>query len=85
MKTAIDIPECLLDDAIHLSGSRSKREAVVTALSEFKRLHPMRRLVDAFGTCDSLMSTQELERQRSGNGTRGAQEKNVLRQMEHVR
>jgi Arc/MetJ family transcription regulator len=37
MKTTIDIPEKELQDAMELTGARSKREAVVTALTEFNR------------------------------------------------
>ena len=51
MKTTINIPDKLLEDAISFSGSRTKREVVVTALTEFNQRHRMARLVKAFGTC----------------------------------
>jgi hypothetical protein len=65
MKTTVDIPEDLLNDAVSLAGNRSKRETVMAVRSEFTRLRRMRRLVDAFGTCDKLMTVETLERQRS--------------------
>ncbi len=65
MKTTIDIPERLLEDAISFSGSRTKREVVVTALTEFNQRHRMTRLVKAFGTCDRFMTAKELAETRS--------------------
>ena len=37
MKTAIEIPEKELMDAIRFTGAATKREAIVTALKEFNR------------------------------------------------
>ena len=65
MKTTIDIPENLLEDALAFAGSRTKREVVVTALTEFNQRHRMARLVKAFGTCDRFMTAKELEHNRS--------------------
>ena len=65
MKTTIDIPDNLLEDAIAFAGSRTKREVVVTALTEFNQRHRMARLVKAFGTCDRFMTVKELEETRA--------------------
>ena len=66
MKTTIDIPDQLLADAIAFSGIRTKREVVVTALTEFNQRHRMARLGKAFGTCDRFMTAKELEETRAG-------------------
>ena len=65
MKTTIDIPDELLKDAALFSGSHTKREVVVTALTEYNQRHRMQRLVKSFGTCDRLMTAKELEETRS--------------------
>lgn len=64
MKTSIDIPEKELVDAMRFTRARTKREAVVTALADFNRRKRMAELVKYAGTCDSMMSVDELARQR---------------------
>jgi Arc/MetJ family transcription regulator len=64
MKTTIDIPEKELQDAMEFTGARSKREAVVTALTEFNRRRRLERLVEKFGTLDGFMTQEELRRMR---------------------
>jgi hypothetical protein len=64
VKTKIDIPEKELQDDMELTGARSKREAVVTAPSEFDRLRCLERLVEKFGTFDGFMTQEELRRMR---------------------
>ena len=61
MKTTIDIPDELLKEAQDFSGLHTKREVVVTALSEYTQRHRMRRLIQAFGTCDRLVTARDLE------------------------
>jgi hypothetical protein len=64
MKTTIDIPEKELREAMHYTGARSKREAVVTALADFNRRRRLERLVEQFGTFDAFLTQEELQRQR---------------------
>ncbi len=64
MKTTIDIPEKELQDAMELTGARSKREAVVTALAEFNRRRRLELLAEKFGTFDGFMTQEELRRMR---------------------
>ena len=52
MRTTIDIPENELAEAMGFLNTRSRHEAVVTALREFNRRHRMARLVRFSGTCD---------------------------------
>ena len=44
MKTTIDIPEGLLEEAIKYTGAKTKREAVVTAVERFNRLKRLEKL-----------------------------------------
>ncbi len=60
MKTTIDIPERQLADAMKYTGAKTKREAVVGAISEFNRRMRMAELVRHAGTCVDLMSPEEL-------------------------
>lgn len=64
MKTTIDIPEKELQDAMEFTGARSKREAVVTALTDFNRRQRLERLAAQFGTFEGFMSQEELRRMR---------------------
>ena len=64
MKTTIDIPENELSDAIRFTGAKTKREAVVTAISDFNRRRRMAELADYAGTCPDLLTTEELREER---------------------
>ena len=64
MKTTVNIPENELRDAIRFSGAKTKREAVVTAIADFNRRHRMAELVRHAGTCDGLISVEQLQQQR---------------------
>ena len=64
MKTTIDIPEAELREAIQHTGAKTKREAVVIAVSEFNRRRRLQRLVESFGSLDDFMSQEELQRMR---------------------
>ena len=64
MKTTIDIPERELKDAIRLTGARTKREAVVTAIADFNRRRRMAELIQYAGTCPDLLTVAELRAQR---------------------
>ena len=46
------------------TGARTKREAVVIALTEFNRRRRLQRLAATFGTLDELMTQEELRRMR---------------------
>lgn len=72
MKTTIDIPENALRDAMRLSGAKTKRQAVITALTEFNRKHRMARLVRFSGACefDSNTVIEEAEAHESRDEAR---------------
>jgi Arc/MetJ family transcription regulator len=64
MKTTLDIPEDELKEAIRHTGAKTKREAVVIALSEFNRRRRLQKLAEKFGTLEDFMTQQELRRMR---------------------
>jgi Arc/MetJ family transcription regulator len=64
MKTTIDIPEAELREAIQHTGAKTKRDAVVIAISEFNRRRRLQRLAESFGTLDDFMTQEELRRMR---------------------
>ncbi len=66
MKTTVDIPDRELEDAVRFTKARTKREAVVGAIADFNRRMRMAELADYAGTCENLMTPEELQAQRRG-------------------
>jgi len=64
VKTTVDIPEDELREAIRHTGAKTKREAVVIAVSELSRRRRLQKLVEKFGTSDGFMTREELRRMR---------------------
>ncbi len=60
MKTTIDIPDAVLEEAMEFTKARTKREAIVTAVQEFNRRRRMAALVKHAGTCDGFMSADQV-------------------------
>jgi len=64
MKTTVDIPDDELADAMRFTRARTKREAIVTAITEFNRRRRMAELIKHAGTCSDILSADELQRAR---------------------
>lgn len=64
MKTTIDIPEKTLKEAMRFAGTDVKREAILKAVEQFNAHHRMAALTRHLGTCDNLMSLEELKQLR---------------------
>lgn len=64
MKTTIDIPDQELADVMRFTHARTKREAVVIALQEFNRRRRMAELMKYAGTCDALITAEDLQQAR---------------------
>ncbi|MBY0497083.1 MAG: type II toxin-antitoxin system VapB family antitoxin [Cyanobacteria bacterium] len=64
MKTTVDIPDDELEDVIRFTRARTKREAIVTAITEFNHRRRQSELAKRAGTCPNLLTTDELRRQR---------------------
>ncbi|MBL8143096.1 MAG: type II toxin-antitoxin system VapB family antitoxin [Acidobacteria bacterium] len=64
MKTTVDIPDDELEDAMRFSKARTKREAIVTAITEFNQRRRMAELTRQAGSCQDLMTPAELKQLR---------------------
>ena len=64
MKTTVDIPDEELSDAIRFTRAKTKREAIVTAIADYNRRRRMMELVRYAGTCNELMTAEELQANR---------------------
>lgn len=64
MKTTIDIPDDELEEIMRLTGSKTKKEAVVTAIREFNRRRKLEEVLASLGTFKDVMSQEELEEMR---------------------
>jgi len=64
MKTTIDIPKELLEEAMKLTRAKTKREAVVTAMADFTRRKRIAALRRHLGTCKDFLTSEELKRLR---------------------
>jgi len=60
MKTTLDIPNNLLDEAMRVSGAKTKRAAVLAALGDFARRGRMRVLADRLGDSVTFMTSTQL-------------------------
>ena len=64
MKTTVDIPDVELEDAMRFTRARTKREAIVTAITEFNHRRRMAELTKRAGSCPDLMTADELRQRR---------------------
>jgi len=64
MKVTVDIPDKELEELMRHTGALIKRDAIVTAISDFNRRKRLEKLVEQFGTFESFMSLEELMRLR---------------------
>jgi len=64
MKTTIDIPDAELEDAMRFTRARTKREAIVTAITEFNHRRRMAELAKHAGSCRDLLTVDELRQLR---------------------
>jgi Arc/MetJ family transcription regulator len=65
MKTTVDIPEIILQEAMRFSGAATKREAVVTAMADYVQRRKMTEVAKYLGSCAELMTITEFERVRA--------------------
>ena len=64
MKTTVDTPDGELADAIRFTRARTKREAIVTAITEFNHRRRMAELAKRAGSCPDMMTADELRQLR---------------------
>jgi hypothetical protein len=61
MKTSVDIPDKELADLLRYTGAKTKREAIVSAVSDFNRRQRMAKLLKYSGSFQSLLTNEEIE------------------------
>ena len=64
MKTTVDIPDEELEEVLRHTRARSKRDAIVTAISDFNRRKRVEKLAEQLGTFDDVVTLEELLRLR---------------------
>ena len=63
-KTTVIIDDELLDEAMKVSGAKTKKEAITTGLKELIRRRNIEALCQELGTFDLALSLEELEKLR---------------------
>jgi Arc/MetJ family transcription regulator len=66
MRTTVDLPEALLKEAQQLSGSRTKRQTLVTALEELVRARRRQALLDMLGKTKLNLTAEDVRAMRAG-------------------
>ena len=61
MKTTLDIPSDLMNEAMRACGARTKRSTVLAALGELACRGRMRDLANRLGDSTSFMTAEKLE------------------------
>ena len=65
VRTTIDLPSDLLDEAMELGATRTKRETVIAALREYVRRRQIEGFRSRLGTYDIDLTLEDLERLRA--------------------
>jgi Arc/MetJ family transcription regulator len=66
MRTTLNLPEDLVEEAQRLTNSRSKRETVITALEELVRDRLRQRLIDRLGKTELNLTREDIREMRKG-------------------
>ncbi len=61
MKTSVEIPDAELRALVRFTRAKTKREAIVTAITDFNRRRRMAALVTHSGTFRSLPTNEQIE------------------------
>jgi Arc/MetJ family transcription regulator len=65
MKTTIDIPEKMLEEALKYTGAKTKKEAVLTAIEKYNKLRRLAALNARIrGTFKDFMTQEDLKTMR---------------------
>ncbi len=67
MKTTINIPDNMLQELMNNTEARTKREAVIAAISEYNRRKSMAQLTDMLGTFVNFMDKDDLDKMREND------------------
>jgi Arc/MetJ family transcription regulator len=61
MRTTVDIPDAILQEAMGFTKARTRRQAIITALEDFNRRKRMADLMKHAGTCARFTSAGEVK------------------------
>jgi Arc/MetJ family transcription regulator len=64
MKTSLDIPEALLAELMKLTKTKTKKVAIITAITEYNQRRRIQNLTRHLGTLDGLMTQADLRKMR---------------------
>jgi Arc/MetJ family transcription regulator len=70
VKTTVDIPDKVLEDAMRFTKASTKRECIVRALEELNRRERVGRLIEMLGKSDTFMTLDELIKVREADKNR---------------
>ena len=65
-KTTVIIDDKLLDEAMRVSGAKTKKQVITTGLQELIRRKNLEALRQELGTFDLAISLEDLEKLRNG-------------------
>jgi hypothetical protein len=64
MKITVDVPDEELRDVMRFTMARTKQDAILTAVREFNGRRRMAELANHAGTCNDLITSDDLQRLR---------------------
>jgi Arc/MetJ family transcription regulator len=64
MKTTVDIPDDELEAVMRFTQAATKRDAIVTAITEYNHRRRMAALIEYAGTAESFVTPDQLQAQR---------------------
>jgi Arc/MetJ family transcription regulator len=66
-RTTVFIDENLLDEAIRLTGAKTRRQVITTSLQELVRMHHRKAFARELGTFDLDLTLEELKELRNAD------------------
>ena len=64
MKTSLDLPDALLGELMKHTKTKTKRSAIITAITEYNQRRRMQELSKHLNTLGNLMTLDELSKMR---------------------
>lgn len=61
MKTTIDIPDKIMEEAASYANVKTKREVILAALEEYNHKRRVENVIAMFGTFKTMMTNDEIE------------------------
>ncbi len=61
MKTTVDIPDHIMEEAAGYANVKTKREVILAALEEYNHKRRVAEVMKMFGTFETMMTNDEIE------------------------